>query len=794
MRQSIQVINRKNYYSLLLNGDRLIDFFERDVFFKNNKSNVKIDDKFVEALASFIEREENLFLTEEVFSDEVKEIEEIDLTGFFFEDEDKKEERKKHLIELIQKRFYRDEIFINQKEILSESREKIFDKEYYRYTGAKRNNENSNDKIIFRHFLFEASKISKHRNEELNEILTENFINDSSYIIESFLLFAKVKHKYVKKIFEGIKNRKGIVFNLEMLDLIEKELLSKVKMCEAYFSVRRFLSSFYKSLIFYFNAETLSIDKKEDSFLIEVFFNPKLNGNVNNAGEILKSKYIFPKNYIEFRKKYEKIKQLNDKNLNYSIEKILNLEGFLNSLQNREITSLDYMIADLIVSVYILHLYKTFVGKLEKRNIEIIEEVEKEFLRIYEKIRLEEIFAKVLAFIFVCLDDGQEEFKTILDNYKNYIDFIVSVSLKDKTLKGVYSVIKEQRIDEVKTKHSFNIESIYENIKNIFIKEGKGKIFKKYLEENIKNPMLKKIRVINSLKEKETIEIIKEAFNSLEPQRAYVSYKVDGKKEIFVTESEEKTLEGYEKIIISFKKRTTFCDLTDERLIREKLFIREDENVELCVFNIGKEFKIRINDNFIIPKGKDYLVNILDNSVIDIESNTGKKIILIIALISYILLERRAKENKRIGILTLFADEEKDKAVDFYKTLMNDVSFLIPIYTKGLVKKKDAIEFRFRQSLFSLNMPLFKPLQRYNNPETLKAADAYTDLAKEHGLEPAQMALAFINSRPFLTSTIIGATNLKQLKMNIDSVNVILSDEVLAGIEAIHKSQPNPAP
>ena len=93
-----------------------------------------------------------------------------------------------------------------------------------------------------------------------------------------------------------------------------------------------------------------------------------------------------------------------------------------------------------------------------------------------------------------------------------------------------------------------------------------------------------------------------------------------------------------------------------------------------------------------------------------------------------------------------------------------------------------------------LNMPLFKPLQRYNNPETLKAADAYTDLAKEHGLEPAQMALAFINSRPFLTSTIIGATNLKQLKMNIDSVNVILSDEVLAGIEAIHKSQPNPAP
>ncbi len=93
-----------------------------------------------------------------------------------------------------------------------------------------------------------------------------------------------------------------------------------------------------------------------------------------------------------------------------------------------------------------------------------------------------------------------------------------------------------------------------------------------------------------------------------------------------------------------------------------------------------------------------------------------------------------------------------------------------------------------------LSMPLYKPLQRYNNAETYKAVDAYTDLAKEHGLEPAQMALAFINSRPFLTSNIIGASNLKQLKMNIDSAEIKLSDEVLAAIEAIHNSQPNPAP
>jgi aryl-alcohol dehydrogenase-like predicted oxidoreductase len=67
-------------------------------------------------------------------------------------------------------------------------------------------------------------------------------------------------------------------------------------------------------------------------------------------------------------------------------------------------------------------------------------------------------------------------------------------------------------------------------------------------------------------------------------------------------------------------------------------------------------------------------------------------------------------------------------------------------------------------------------------------------LARQHGLDPAQMALAYVNSRRFLTSNIIGATTLEQLRSNIDSAQVQLSDEVLAGIEAIHRKQPNPAP
>jgi aryl-alcohol dehydrogenase-like predicted oxidoreductase len=76
----------------------------------------------------------------------------------------------------------------------------------------------------------------------------------------------------------------------------------------------------------------------------------------------------------------------------------------------------------------------------------------------------------------------------------------------------------------------------------------------------------------------------------------------------------------------------------------------------------------------------------------------------------------------------------------------------------------------------------------------LKATEAYVNLAREHGLEPAQMALAYVNSRPFVTSTIIGATDLAQLRSNLDSINISLSQDVLLGIEQIHTEIPNPSP
>ena len=89
---------------------------------------------------------------------------------------------------------------------------------------------------------------------------------------------------------------------------------------------------------------------------------------------------------------------------------------------------------------------------------------------------------------------------------------------------------------------------------------------------------------------------------------------------------------------------------------------------------------------------------------------------------------------------------------------------------------------------------LWPDYSRYTNPQAVAATEKYIALAKEHDFDPAQMALAYINTRPFLTSNIIGATSMAQLKSNIESINVHLSDEVLEGIEKIQTEHPNPSP
>ena len=84
--------------------------------------------------------------------------------------------------------------------------------------------------------------------------------------------------------------------------------------------------------------------------------------------------------------------------------------------------------------------------------------------------------------------------------------------------------------------------------------------------------------------------------------------------------------------------------------------------------------------------------------------------------------------------------------------------------------------------------------KRYLNENALAATKEYVGLADRHNISPAQMSLAFVNERPFLTSNIIGATNLEQLRENINSINVKLSKEILEEIENIHSKNPNPSP
>jgi aryl-alcohol dehydrogenase-like predicted oxidoreductase len=91
-------------------------------------------------------------------------------------------------------------------------------------------------------------------------------------------------------------------------------------------------------------------------------------------------------------------------------------------------------------------------------------------------------------------------------------------------------------------------------------------------------------------------------------------------------------------------------------------------------------------------------------------------------------------------------------------------------------------------------LALFTRFSRYTNAQAKAAVQAYVELAKQVGVSATHLALAFVNSRPFVSSNLIGATTLEQLQENIDSISVQLTEDTWAAIEAIHTMHPNPAP
>jgi len=103
-------------------------------------------------------------------------------------------------------------------------------------------------------------------------------------------------------------------------------------------------------------------------------------------------------------------------------------------------------------------------------------------------------------------------------------------------------------------------------------------------------------------------------------------------------------------------------------------------------------------------------------------------------------------------------------------------------------------KYRGGHNLDKARLTVFPNMSRYNSDQSIEATERYYQISQNHGISLTQMALAYVNQQLFLTSNIIGATNLDQLQENIGSIELSLSKELLKEIESVHNQIPNPAP
>jgi aryl-alcohol dehydrogenase-like predicted oxidoreductase len=90
-------------------------------------------------------------------------------------------------------------------------------------------------------------------------------------------------------------------------------------------------------------------------------------------------------------------------------------------------------------------------------------------------------------------------------------------------------------------------------------------------------------------------------------------------------------------------------------------------------------------------------------------------------------------------------------------------------------------------------LKLFPRFARYSSEQCTEATKRYLKIAENNNMTLAEMSLAFVTQQPFVTSNIIGATSLEQLKENIGSIHITLNEDILAQINEVHLSIPNPA-
>ena len=153
----------------------------------------------------------------------------------------------------------------------------------------------------------------------------------------------------------------------------------------------------------------------------------------------------------------------------------------------------------------------------------------------------------------------------------------------------------------------------------------------------------------------------------------------------------------------------------------------------------------------------------------------------------------------------------KEKSMERIVTIQNPYSLLNRIYEVGLaeISQHENVGLLAYSPLGfgqltgkyinktenNLRLGLFGDwFTRYSNEECLRAVEKYLKIADKYNLSLTHLALAFVNTRPFVTSNIIGATTMEQLKENIDSVNIEITESMLQDIDQVHSSQPNPAP
>lgn len=158
-----------------------------------------------------------------------------------------------------------------------------------------------------------------------------------------------------------------------------------------------------------------------------------------------------------------------------------------------------------------------------------------------------------------------------------------------------------------------------------------------------------------------------------------------------------------------------------------------------------------------------------------------------------------------------FLEENKYHNMPKIKTIQNPYSLLNRLFESGsaeiCIRENVGLlayspmafgvlsgKFLTGESHPNARIKLFPQFSRYSSAQSAEATRLYQEIAHKHGLTLTQMALAFVTQQAFVTSTIIGATTMEQLKENIATIDVVLSDEILKEIEAVQALIPDPAP